>query len=227
VILGNLVEIFTNFDRGFFYTAKELLRQPGRVITDYIGGATVRYINPFRFLLLAVGISTLVNLSLGIYDLQAAEVNDDLNAMMGMEGNEELIERQQRLQREMRKYVNLVPLIIVPFISMMSVIFFKRRQYNYAEQLVVNAFFFGELSLIGIPLLLLFALFPNLIAYAMPIGILLGIVYYTYAMQRLFDFSVLSTFFRAVGVYLGGFVVTLIFFALVGLITGIVMAFFM
>ncbi len=226
VILRNLVEIFTNVDRGFFYTAKEMLRRPERVIRDFIGGATVRYINPFRYLLLTVGLSTLINLSLGIYDMQAADINENINATMGLDQDPELLERQQQLQTEMRKYANLIPLLIVPFISLMSLLLFKRLKYNYAEHLVMNAFFFGTLSFIGIPLLLLFAIFPQLIAYAMPVGMVFGVVYYTYATRRLFDFSVVSTFFRSIGVYVGGFLAVLLTFGILGFIFGLAMAFF-
>jgi len=226
VIFRNLVEIFTNVDRGFFYTAKELLRRPERVISDFVSGATVRYVNPFRFLLITVGLSTLINLSLGIYDMQAADINENINATMGLEQDPELLQRQQQLQTEMRKYANLIPLLIVPFISMMSIWLFKRRGYNYAENLVMNAFFFGTLSFVGIPLLLLFALFPQLIAYAMPVGMVFGVAYYTYATKRLFKFSVISTFFRSIGVYVGGFLAVLVAFGFLGFLGGLAYAIF-
>jgi len=226
IIFRNLVEIFTNVDRGFFYTIKELLRHPERVITDFVNGATVSYINPFRFLLLTVGLSTLINISLGLYDLQAADINENINTTMGLEHDSEMLERQQRLQTEMKKYVNLIPLLVVPFISLTSFLFFKRLKYNYAEHLVMNSFFFGTLSFIGIPLLLLFAFFPQLIAYAMPVGLIVGIIYYTYATRRLFQFSVVSTFFRSIGVYVGGFLTAMLTFAILGFFVGLAVAIF-
>ena len=51
---------FTDLGRGFWHTIIMLFRNPGKVIRDYIGGSTVRYAHPLRYLLLWITVSFLI-----------------------------------------------------------------------------------------------------------------------------------------------------------------------
>lgn len=75
----DLVHGVLHFDKGFFYTVKELFTKPGHSVREFINGKRTKHFNAFTFLLLVLG----ANYFIGKYaqfdygalaDLQADEV---------------------------------------------------------------------------------------------------------------------------------------------------------
>ncbi|NOT73962.1 MAG: DUF3667 domain-containing protein [Cyclobacteriaceae bacterium] len=51
-----------DFDRGFLYTMKQLTVRPAYIIKEYLGGSTIRFTNPVKYLITVIGISLLLDL---------------------------------------------------------------------------------------------------------------------------------------------------------------------
>ena len=67
-VLHEIVHVFTHADKSIFAFAGQVLVRPGRVVADYLAGRRKRYFNPFQFLLLAVGLATLLSVQLHYYE---------------------------------------------------------------------------------------------------------------------------------------------------------------
>jgi len=176
--------IVLDVEKGFLHTIKMLFVAPSTVVKDYISGKTVRYYHPLRYLILLVTFSVALNLTLGLYDRQQTEIQ----SLMGVSQSDRVLQKQQEMQQEMKKYMNIIPLFLVPFASLASYWLFRRKGWNYAEHLVLNAYIQGQLALIGIPILLLSLALPTIMPLFSAV-ILLSIAYGTYVFRGFFEVS--------------------------------------
>ena len=131
-----------NLERGLLYTLIELFRNPKLVMTAFISGNRHNYYNPFRVLLGAATIYTLVISFFG------ASMPEFLQA-----GNEENMITQDFLA----EYTDLIILANVPFAALGSWLAFRPAKLNYSEHLVVNAYAYSLMTLVNIPLDIIFA----------------------------------------------------------------------
>jgi len=125
-----------NLERGLFFTIWSLLKQPGEVCREFVSGNRFKYMNPFRFLIVAATFSVIA---------EAITGSTDIFNLMNIEGKDD--ESVQMVSMIMRDYLNLVILGSAPFYAIGSWIIFRKPKWNLAEYLVVNSY---ALSLIVI-----------------------------------------------------------------------------
>ncbi len=215
-VVQELFAIITNVEKGFWYTAKMLFVAPATVVCDYITGRTIRYYHPFRYLFWWVTISVAINLSLGLYDRQQTEIQ----SYIGGEESERALKMQQDLQQEVKKYLTFIPLLLVPFASIGSYLLFKKKGYNYAEHMVLNAYIQGQMAMIGIPLLLISILIPTTML-SFSLSIILSLFYGTFVFSRFFKTSVPVAFFKNLMTHLLAYSIVMILAGVVGVIWAI------
>ncbi|MCO6488357.1 MAG: DUF3667 domain-containing protein [Phaeodactylibacter sp.] len=204
-IIRSFVEALTNVERGFWYTMRELAVRPGIVAREYLEGKRQRYYHPVRFLLILVTVATLITLTSGIYDMQRNEILHLQNDALGLNPDEASAARQQRVQEEVKKYLNLVAMGTLPFISLVGFRLFRKRAYNYAEHLVMVAFWSAELAVIGLFIQVPLAFIPGAIIYALPATILVSSLYYGLGYRQLFGIGYGPAFFNGLLANLLGF----------------------
>lgn len=122
-LLSELWRITTNVERGLFFTMKQMFLAPHTVISDYCNGKTKPYYHPFRYIFLMASISILIGFYLHIYDAQ----QDSFNDALGISQDAEQIARQQEINKYIKSYMNLIYLIIIPFMSYFTYRLFKRK----------------------------------------------------------------------------------------------------
>lgn len=220
-IFSELVSILTNLEKGFWYTLKMLFFNPGEVIRNYLAGQTVRYYPPLRYFLLLVAISVGISLTTGVYDKQQ-------KAMQGLTAYSQKPEvakmqqqMQQQVQSEMKKYLNFLPLFMLPFIGLASYWLFRRRGQNYAEHLVLNAYAYGQTTAIGIVLMFFVFAFPSLIPFLPLKVILISVAYYAYLYRSFFKLRMLPAISKALIINVLGYAMGILFFGMIGIIAGI------
>ncbi|NRB51088.1 MAG: DUF3667 domain-containing protein [Saprospiraceae bacterium] len=219
-IIRDLVRMITNVDSGFWYTMRELFVRPATVVESYLSGATRRYYNPFRYYFLIIAVSALIQLSLGIFDLQQAEIRETLNPNM----SEEELQMQLTIMEYVKKFLNIIPLFILPFIALAFKWMYPKGKWNYAEFLISTTFIYGQTAIIGLIPLLVFYFIPQYIGWGFPISLLLSTLYSTYTYQKAFQISVGSAFIRSLFATLIGFVFMFLIMGLVGIVGGIIYA---
>lgn len=204
-ILRSFLEALTNVERGFWYTMRELAVRPGVVAREYVEGKRQRYYHPVRFLLILVTVATLVTLSLGIYDMQQSEILHLQNDALGLNPDEASTARQQKVQEEVKKYLNLVAMATLPFISLVGFRLFRKRAYNYAEHLVMVAFWSAELAVVGLFIQVPLSFIPGALIYALPATILVSSLYYGLGYRQVFGIGYGQAFFKGLLANLLGF----------------------
>lgn len=184
-ITSQTLAIITNLEKGFWHTLKELFVHPEKVIRDYWNGKTVAYYHPFRYIFIWASISVILALSIDLYDIQ----QEYMNEAFGIADDNEQVARQQKIQEAMSNYLNLIYIIILPFMGFFSYLFFKKRGNNYAEHLILVTYVFAQNIIIGLVTLIFYALNPELIKYGLAIGMGISSIYFGYVYHRLYKVS--------------------------------------
>lgn len=130
-----------SWEKGFFFTAKELLLRPGTTIRAYLQGERKRYSNPLRFLVFVTAAVTLLTINLDLF----GQLYDETGAWSA---EETVLQTQQNVKNFIYQYFNIITFLSIPLLAALSYLFFRRKGYNYAEHLVLNTFLLTEGMLI-------------------------------------------------------------------------------
>ena len=164
-----------SWDKGLFFTIKELLIRPGEAIRAYLAGKRNRYSNPIRFLVFTTAIASFITIKLDVFQSFFVENSDLLND-----------EKQQLVQDVtlfVYQYYNIITFLSVPILAGLTYLFFRRREYNYAEHLTLSAFLSAEYMVLYI--------FTMAGSYFQPylfniIGLVVWFVYLTWGLMSFF-----------------------------------------
>lgn len=140
-----------NLERGFIYTAKEVILHPGKVVSEYTNGITVRYVHPFRFLFVLATISTIV----GVYT-HAYEEMGQMGAQLNQDQSAAQLEFGKNMTKVMGQYMSFIIMGMIPFYAICTKLFYRKRKKNYAEHLILNSFANSASIVIGFPVILLY-----------------------------------------------------------------------
>jgi len=123
-----------HFDKGIFFSAKELFTRPGHSIREFLEGKRVKHFKPlsmvivlasvYAFLLHLLHIDLAANIS--VQNRNAAEKAAEIGAL--------------NITEWMGSHYALTRLISIPFLALGTWICFLRQGYNFAEHLVLSAF---------------------------------------------------------------------------------------
>jgi Protein of unknown function (DUF3667) len=121
---GFLLAIF-HFNKGLFFSLKELFTRPGHSTREYINGKRVTHINYFSLLVILILVFSMVEQAtpFHFYDLS--------------DGDREIFEA---IDKALRKYPKFVYIGIIPLLAVFSYLFFPKAKQNYAENIVLNSF---------------------------------------------------------------------------------------
>jgi hypothetical protein len=172
VFSHDLIHGLFHFDKGFFYTAKELLTRPGHSIREYIDGKRVKHYNYIAFLLLLTA----------IYVFFLTSANDNFVHSMH-------IENAAVFNNIMQKYSKVSYLIAIPLSAVMTLLCFPRAHQNFAEHLVMNTYKSGGTLLINV----VFSLFTHIVSNGTQAGIVLALIG---AMPFIYSFWFYGQYFK-------------------------------
>ncbi|MBQ4819205.1 DUF3667 domain-containing protein [Aquimarina sp. MMG016] len=205
------------WDNTYLRTLRTIVVAPDKVAQDYISGIRKKFMPPFTFLLIGLTIATLVfnafsdkyvefssgMLNESFYRLQfdSAKGKNASSGNLENESNqeafedfvEEQIEVQKKSQGMILKYFNLFAFLSIPMYTFIAFVVFGRKQYNYAEHLVINCYIQG-FSMITSTLLFLMALFIH--PYLFTSSVLIAIFYYSFTYKRLCDLTLARTLWK-------------------------------
>ena len=202
-IFDDIFSQISNVDHGLIYTFFMLFKKPDQVVLDYLAGKTVKYSSPFRYLIFWTAVSALIYIGFGFYDQQVAGMGN----LMQPSEDQKVNEFTTLYNDLMKQYFQVVSILYIPFFAIFTRVFFKKSGLNYAEHLVANAYFSAQASIVFMPILL-FNLNMDLIT---TLSMLIMVLYYTYAIRKLFKQGWIAAFFKVVLIYL----VSILLFSLV------------
>ena len=130
-------DVFVGKDRRVLAVARGLVTRPGGLAQDWIEGKRRRYVNPLALLLWTVGLAVA---GVAVSGLKMFGTRDPGSA---------------GIATYLQQHMNLVPLLQVPLLAALGMLFFGRKPWNFAEQLVLAAYatctHFGVAVLVVVP----------------------------------------------------------------------------
>lgn len=221
----SMVNALFNLERGYFYTFISMAKNPGEVVQNYLNGNTIKYTNPFRYALISMAVSIFIILSLGIWELQVDQIIESYKdfGIINSESDETNARRNIGI---VTKFMNIMPFLLLPGISLSSLLFLEKRKLYYAEHFILNTFMLGQSILYGIVFSILVYLFPTLINFQIIIGFLIAAMVYSQIFKDLFKIGYLKGAVLGFLTYLIGFIFFLIMSIIIAIIIGIVGALF-
>lgn len=142
--LHEFFHAFTHTDRGIFHLLKELALRPGLVAREYMAGKRKKYFNPFTFFLIVMTLFVFSSTFFSKDDLKIVpdpRVIAQIPTEAGKQQYVNTITRVVEASGFMKHYGNVVGMIAVPFLSLITWFFYRRKGYNYSEHLTANLLF--------------------------------------------------------------------------------------
>lgn len=185
MLFGLMYESLIDFDRGFLFTVKGLFTHPQTVIKDYISGRRIIYTNPIKYLLLWLGISTFIGLSVLDIDKFARQVTESTQKQKPIFKSEEQLRKYKvanakvfQIQQFIIQNPQFMYAILIPILAVFSDLFFRKQGYTYAEHLLMNTYTMAQNSIVSIPGYFLYAYFPSNILLNSVLSTFLALIYY-------------------------------------------------
>ena len=141
-LVHEIVHTFTHLEKGFLFTLRKLLADPGRMQRQYMEGFRVNYQKPFSMFFICSTVSAIV-----LYWL---------NRLTGGSPGRE----QAAFNYFLQHYYVLLHIILLPFYTLVTWLLFKPSKYNYAEILVLGMYMLAFMLLLLIPLYMVSAVIP-------------------------------------------------------------------
>ena len=150
-ILEEFRSIYVASNKGFFYTLKNLLINPGRTAREFINGDRQKHYKPILLALLLATLSAFIS-------FQIMGVDDVMDALGPEYRNNTFFNDYMVL---LQNYYSLIMIGLIPVYSLASWLAFKKWGDNYYEHIVANAFFQALYTLLTMLLYPVFKFFPN------------------------------------------------------------------
>ena len=210
-----------NIEKGFLHTLKMLFIHPGKVINDYITGKTKPYFNPLNYIIISAAIYAFLILWLNIFDNSVEAANEILYGE-ALQKNDEVLQLKKKWMDFYKQFVNFIPLLMIPFTSLISKWFYRSKKLFYGEHLIINCFLFAQCFIIIIILTPIVVIIPSLITYFSIIALFATIIYLSFALYKTFQGSRFRAIIGAILIYFIGYLLFILFLIIVLFIIGII-----
>ena len=175
ILFSELIDKLLPIDRGILYSSWLMLTRPGSTIRDYLNGKRAKLTKPFQFLLIMVAISLIF--------FSKEDFSKGMQAGMQVTSSDPEKARSTAAQAFSQQWMqwisdNMTALIvgIIPFMALVARWFFRKRDLNLAEHVVVGCYLVGGSTLAGLPIMLAFRLMGKN-AYSPEMSGFFGLIY--------------------------------------------------
>lgn len=134
--------IHTN--KGFFYSIKNIIRNPGKTALDFINGNRVNHYKPLYLAFLLCGFSAFLS-------YQFLGLNKIMQIVFEQSGN--WTPELSKFMAFYSSYNSFIMLLMVPVFAIFTSLAFRKWGQNYYEHVIMNAFFQTYYNLISIVLI--------------------------------------------------------------------------
>ena len=196
-VLHEAVHVFTHADKGIFAFIPNILTRPGIMALEYVEGKRKKYFNPFQYLLLIVGVVVFL-----VVKSHMMENMLDSTPTPGLTSKQ--IATQKAFAGIMQKYFNVILLLFIPVFAFFSYFFFKKKKYNYAENIVLISFVQAQQNTISLITFSLFFIFPTqtMMMVTMILSFLISFFTYGLGFKQFFKVSLFNGILKAIAVTL-------------------------
>ena len=129
-------------NKGFLYSIKNLIKNPGKTAREYLEGKRVNHYKPILLVFVLSGISAFISFKIvglneivrEIYSTNEAMDSDFLNESLSFSAS----------------YTSLMMVFFIPFLALFSKIAFRKWGHNYYEHVIMNAYILSVHTLFDI-----------------------------------------------------------------------------
>lgn len=143
-----------HMNKGFLYSIKNILKNPGKTARTFIDGNRVNHYKPIALAFILSGISAFLAYKM----IGMGDISDKVNAMQTQ--NAEQLKMMKSFNHFVQSYISLFALGSIPFFALLSKWSFKSFGNNFYEHVVMNAYILAYSTIISIllfyPLLYIF-----------------------------------------------------------------------
>lgn len=197
-IAADINEQFLNIDNKFLKTFIHLLTKPDVVINGFIGGTRKKYLNVIQYFAIALTLVGIQVFLMNTFFKDAMELDPDMFNPLAIDPKTQKDNPFNNMKYEdFNNYQSVYYTLSVPFSAISTYFAYwiaGLRQFNFTEHLVFNLYYSGEVIIINAFLiigLLCVGVDFMTINY---ISSALIVVYFFYALMRVFKTSWLMTF---------------------------------
>ncbi len=143
-ILDEIQYTFLHTNKGFLYSVKNIIKNPGKTAREFIDGNRVNHYKPILLAFVLSGISTFISYKI-----------IGLNEIM-----REFYSKQHMNSQFMNDYMSftssynsIIMLMLIPFFALITKLAFRKWGHNYYEHVVMNAYILSFYTIINIVIL--------------------------------------------------------------------------
>ncbi|MDO5615736.1 MAG: DUF3667 domain-containing protein [Cruoricaptor ignavus] len=143
-ILDEIQYTFLHTNKGFLYSVKSIIKNPGKTAREFIDGNRVNHYKPILLAFVLSGISAFISYKI-----------IGLNEIMS-----EFYSKQHMNSQFMNDYMSftssynsIIMLMLIPFFALFTKLAFRKWGQNYYEHIVMNAYILSFYTLVNIAIL--------------------------------------------------------------------------
>lgn len=133
-----------HFDKGLFFTIKELFKRPGETIREFINGKRISHFKPVAMVFL---LGSIYGLLYHYFDIATP-------SGLPTDVHDKSVVMSQQANNWLSSHYALATLFMLPFVSFASYLSFYKKGYNLVEHFILNCFITGQKLVVSL------ALFP-------------------------------------------------------------------
>jgi hypothetical protein len=127
-------------NKGFFYTVKRLMQNPGRTVREFLEGNRVNHYKPILLLFVLMGIYVFLMFSLFDLDAVYGEYMRQTMPKNATNGQLEAARMSSQIMVWGTKHQTLIMMCLIPVVSGFTWFFFRKWGHNFYEHVIINAF---------------------------------------------------------------------------------------
>ena len=194
------IEHVLHFDKGIFYTIKELIIRPGKNVREFFTENRNRLVKPIIFIIVTSLIYTIIN--------HYFHIEEQYVQQKGLENS--TVGKMIKWVQEHYGYANIIMGIFVAFFVKL---FFRKSNYNIYEIIILLCFIMG----IGMLIYSVFAILQGLFHIDIfQIGGIIALIYTTFAIADFFDKTKVKNYFKSLTAYILGMIAFFVTIIIVG-----------
>lgn len=144
IVFTELIEKLMPFEKGVLFTSIQLISAPGASMREYLAGKRMNYTKPLNYTLLVFAFS--------LFFFSQQDFQQGMQDGYGAT-SEEARTRMEKVASIFTSNITLVYALLIPFLALTSKWLFRKQQLNYAEYLVIGAYYTSGSILFGVPIM--------------------------------------------------------------------------
>ncbi len=140
-ILDEVQYTFIHTNKGFLYSVKNIIKNPGKTARNFIEGNRVNHYKPILLAFVLSGISAFISYKI----IGFAEIMKKFYS--GKTGSSPAMDNMMSV---LNSYNSIFMLLLIPFFAILSKIVFRKWGHNYYEHIIMNSYVLSFYTLFNI-----------------------------------------------------------------------------